>query len=310
MSFREALRARAAGAGVRLVFPEGEDPRIVEAAEQLRALGVAEPILLPGRDGVAEGDPRLPRVAAHLRERRPAAVRDGVEALDLARDPLRFGASLVALGEAEGCLAGVVSPTADVIRAALWAIGPERRDGSVSSAMYLGLPDHRVLTFTDIGVVPEPTADQMAMAARDAAADREVLVGDEPVVAFLSYSTCGSAEGESVTRMREATERFRELAPGVRADGELQLDAAIVPQVARRKCPQSEVQGKANILVFPSLDAGNIAYKLTQRLAGATAAGPLLQGLALPMSDLSRGADPNDIVDVACLVALRAHART
>jgi phosphate acetyltransferase len=309
VSFREALRARAEGIGARLVFPEGDDPRVRDAAVTLRQLGFADPLLLRGGAGIPPDDPLLPRVAAHLREQRPQAVRDGVEALDFAGDPLRYAASLVALGEADGCLAGVAHPTADVIRAALWAIGVSEPGGSVSSAMYLGLPDGRVLTYTDIGVLPEPTAEQLAHAARDAVRDRARFVGDEPVVAFLSYSTRGSAEGDSVATMRAALARFRELAPGVRADGELQGDAALVPEVARRKCPDSEVQGAANVLVFPSLDAGNIAYKLTQRLAGASAAGPLLQGLARPMSDLSRGADPDDIVDVACLVALRAHAR-
>lgn len=306
MSFRALVRQRAAGRRARLVFPEGAEPRIREAAATLASLGIAEPILL-GRDGLDPvGDPRLPAIAERLRSRRPHAVRDGIHALDLASDPLRFAAGLVALGEADGCVAGAVLPTAEVVRAALWAIGPAPGIAAVTSAMYHGLANGTVLTYTDIAVLPMPTAEQLAAAALAAVRDRRALVGDEPVVAFLSYSTHGSAGGAAPERVRAGLAAFRALAPDVPADGELQLDAALVPEVAARKCPASPVGGRANVLVFPSLDAGNIAYKLTERLAGASAAGPLLQGLARPMSDLSRGAAPDDIVDVAAMVALQA----
>lgn len=309
MSFREALRDRARGARARIVFPEGHDPRVQAAAATLDALDIAEPILLGAAHCDPVRDPRLPEVANWLRHRRPASVRDGVHALDLAADPLRFGAGLVGLGLADGCVAGAVAPTADVLRAALWGIGLADGISAVTSAMYLGLPDGRVLTYTDIAVIPMPTPEQLAAAAVAAVADRGALVGDAPVVAFLSYSTLGSAAGPAVERVREAVEAFRRLAPGIPADGELQADAALDAAVAARKCPTSPVGGRANVLVFPSLDAGNIAYKLTERLAGATAAGPLLQGLARPMSDLSRGATPDDIVDVAAMVVLQAVAR-
>ncbi len=309
MSFRERLRARAAGLGVRLVLPEGEDPRIQAAAEILARLGIAEPRLLRRDTMPGPDDPRTVRVAEFLRQRRPAAVRDGLHALDLAADPLRHAAALVALDEADGCVAGAVAPTADVLRAALWAIG--MRDGlaSASAAMYHGLPDGRVLTFTDVAVVPAPTPDQLAASAAAAADDRRALVGDEPVVAFLSFSTHGSAATAETAGVLEALARFHRLRPAVVADGELQADAALDPGVAERKCPDSPVAGRANVLVFPSLDAANIGYKLVERLAHATAAGPLLQGLARPMSDLSRGAAPDDIVDVAAMVALQAAAR-
>lgn len=307
MSFRKAIRARAAGCRARLVFPEGGDPRVVAAADILRELGIAEPTLIGGGDGLSpDSDHRLQEIAEHLRARRPHVVRDGIHALDLAHDPLRFAASLVALGHADGCVAGAVAATADVLRAALWAIGTRPGIGAVTAAMYHGLPDGRVFTFTDIAVLPRPTPAELAAAALAAAHDRPLLVGDEPVVAFLSYSTHGSAGGTDVEAVREAVTLFREMAPEVIADGELQLDAAIVPEVAARKCPSSPVAGRANVLVFPSLESGNIAYKLTERLAGASAAGPLLQGLARPMSDLSRGADTDDIVDVAAMVALQA----
>lgn len=263
--------------------------------------------MIGGGDGVEPNDdPRLAAVAEHLRSRRPHVVRDGIHAIDLASDPLRFAASLVALGHADGCVAGAVAATADVLRAALWGIGMQPGISAVTAAMYHGLPDGRVLTFTDIAVLPRPTPAELAAAALAAALDRPRLVGDVPVVAFLSYSTHGSAGGPDVEAVREAVALFRAMAPEVVADGELQLDAAIIPEVAARKCATSPVAGRANVLVFPSLDAGNIAYKLTERLAGASAAGPLLQGLARPMSDLSRGADTGDIVDVAAMVALQA----
>jgi len=306
VSFRADLLRRAAAREGRVVLPEGDDPRVVAAAERLRREGIAEPILLGAGHLDPANDQRLGRIAESLRARRPERVRDGLHALDLAADPVRFGAGLVALGDADACVAGAVHPTADVLRAALWAIGLAPGSPVLSSAFYLVLADGRVLTFTDCAVVPEPTAEELAHIAVAAVADRRRLVGDAPRVAFLSYSTYGSADGPSVDRVREAVERFRALAPGVPADGDLQLDAALVPEVADAKAPGSALGGRANVLVFPNLDAGNIGYKLAQRLGGATALGPMLQGLARPMADLSRGATSDDIVEVAALAVLQA----
>jgi phosphate acetyltransferase len=306
MSFRDELLHRAARRPARLLFPEATDPRVQAAVARLRQERIAEPELV-GPGGLEPArDPRLTRVAQWLRERRPDRVEDAVHAIDLASDPLRFAASLVAMGEADGCIAGAVHTTAEVLRAAIWAIGPAEGVETVSSAFYIVPPGQEVLTFTDCAVVPEPSAEQLAQIALAAARDRPALVGDAPRVAFLSYSTRGSSTGTRIDKVRAALDRFRVLAPDIPADGELQVDAALDPAVATRKGAADILGGRANILVFPDLDAGNIGYKLAQRLAGAVALGPVLQGLARPMSDLSRGASAEDICEVAAMVGLQA----
>lgn len=298
-----------------VVLAEGDDPRVRAAARELGRYGVA-PVLVSA-DG-ARGEtvrcltvtelahgPAGERVAAAGRARGwPDQV---IEARR--NDPVYLAAGLVAAGGADACVAGCAHPTGEVIRAGVHVIGLSAGAPLLSSSFLLVLPDGRMVAFADCAVVPEPEEKQLAEIAVATASTYGALTGEEPVVAMLSFSTLGSADHESVRWVRSAAALVRKRRPDLAVEGELQFDAAFVESVAAHKAPGSAVAGRANVFIFPNLSAGNIGYKIAQRLGGAQAYGPVLQGLAAPMNDLSRGCDASEVVNVAVISALQAKSR-
>jgi len=315
----QSARVRNLNKKKRIVFPEGTDARVREAAARLAQEGLLEPVLLcPAADlgaGVVTIDPatddRAGKYAALFFERRRAKGITHAEAAQTARRPLYFGCLMVAAGEADGFVGGAANSTADTVRAALQAIGTQPKVRTVSTVMILCVRNRSfghggVLAIADPAMVINPTSVELADIAMATAASVKALLGIDPVVALLSFSTKGSGKHADSDKVVEALRIVRARAPELHIDGELQADAALVDAVGRSKAPGSTVAGKANTLIFPNIDAANIGYKMVERLGDATAFGPFLQGLAKPANDLSRGCSANDIYGAALVTALQA----
>ncbi len=327
-TFLNDMVARAKADRQTIVLAEGDDERTLKAAEQLLAQDVADLIILGDADAIARSgyaldgaeliDPATSdlceELALELFRIREHKGMTAEQAAELIHDVLYFGVMLVKTERADGMVAGACHSTGDVLRPCLQVLKTAPGTKLVSSFFIMVVPDcdlgaDGTFLFADCGLEVQPDAERLAHIAVNSARSFETLIGREPYVAMLAHSTYGSAKNDDAAKVVEATRIARELAPSAAIDGELQLDAALCADVAASKCPASEVAGRANVLVFPDLDAGNIGYKLVQRLAKAEAYGPITQGIAAPVNDLSRGCSAEDIFGVAAITCVQAQAR-
>ncbi len=330
MAFIDILKAKAKANKKTIVLPETEDRRTYEAAAKILAEGIANIILVGSEEAVKKGSEGLDisgatvvdpatseKTAAYidklveLRSKKGMTPEQAKEIL--LNQYLYYGVMMVKMGDADGMVSGACHSTADTLRPCLQILKTKPGTKLVSAFFLMIVPDcefgvNGAFVFADCGLVQEPTSEELAAIAASSAESFKLLVGEEPKVAMLSHSTMGSAKHALVDKVVEATRIAKEQYPDIKLDGEMQLDAAIVPSVGASKAPNSDVAGKANVLIFPNLDSGNIGYKLVQRLAKAEAYGPITQGIAAPVNDLSRGCSADDIVGVVAITAVQCQA--
>ena len=329
MDVIDKIKQKAKAKKKRVVLPEGTEERMIQATKRILVEGLAEVTLLGDEAQIRnlaksndldlnkvkiiapDKSPKLDEYAQEYYELRKHKGMTPEQAHQTMTIPLFYGAMLVRKNEVDGFVAGSVNTTGDVLRAGIQIIGMSPGISSVSSSFIMVLPEflgvkNKIFIFADCAVIPNPDPPQLAAIAVASAKTMQNLIGEEPKVAMLSFSTKGSAEHEMVNKVKEATRIAKELKPDLKIDGELQADSAIIPNVAKKKCPDSLIQGDANVLIFPDLNAGNIAYKLVQRMAKAEAIGPVIQGLAKPANDLSRGCSVDDIVNMVAIAMTMA----
>jgi len=327
MDILSQIKEKARQTGRTVVLPEGEEERVIKAAKTLTEEKIARVVLLGDQDKIKkladqngldadlveiikpEKSPDYENYVDLLYSRRKEKGMTREQAAEAMKNELYFGAAMVKTGKADACVAGSVNTTGDVMKAAFHIIGLAPGINVVSSCFMMTLPEFqgekdKIFFFADCAVLPQPDAPQLASIAAATADTSQKLTGEKPRLAFLSFSTKGSAKHPDIDKVLEALDIFKKDHPNISADGEMQLDAAVIAKVGEKKAPGSPVAGKANVLIFPDLDAGNIGYKLVQRFAGAIATGPIIQGLAAPMNDLSRGCSAQDIVDVSAIAVL------